>query len=218
MSDQADPKTRDDQAGEQARGDRAEAVVPRDAAAPQETPESVEPDAAGATAASPEPVDPDATGPLDDAGVPADQRNDPDVFSWHPEYSGQHARQVTEDLARQIASDQRQHALAMDGAEEAEHDALVSVVELERKWGVYDFDWADQDADALATRIVAFELERERRQEMISWAVYRADAPVAPLNDAGEPAASELSTGIKAVSLLVVVLLIVIILLAVWAL
>lgn len=139
-------------------------------------------------------------------------------FAWHPEYAGQNVSQVREDLARQIAGDQRQHALAMEGAEEAEHDALVSVVELERRWGVYDFDWAEQEADELATRIVAFELERERRQEMISWAEYRAERAAGDVGDSGDPPASELSTGIKAVALLVVVLLIVVILLAVWAL
>lgn len=121
------------------------------------------------------------------------------------------------DLAQQIASDQRQHQLAMDGADEAEHDALASVVSLERKWGVYDFDWADQDPEALAARIVAFEHEREHRHEMISWADYRAEGygQETPADAADRPA-PELSTGIKALSLLLVVLLIVVILLAVW--
>ena len=92
------------------------------------------------------------------------------------------------------------------------------MVELERKWGVYDFDWAEQDADALASRIVAFEQERERRQELISWAEYRAENAGEVAGGYGDPPAAELSTGIKAVSLLLVVLLILVILLAVWAL
>jgi len=151
----------------------------------------------------------------------ADQKageNGSEEFTWHPEYAGRAVSEVRDELARQIASDQRQHALAMEGAEEAEHDALASVVELERRWGVYDFDWAEQDATALASRIVAFEQERERRQEMISWADYRAESLVDSSGGAGEPESGELSTGIKAASLLVVVLLIVIILVAVWAL
>lgn len=139
-------------------------------------------------------------------------------FVWHPEYAGQTVDQVKVDLTQQIASDQRQHALAMDGAEASEHDALASVVDLERRWGVYDFGWAEQDAEGLATRIVAFEQERERRREMISWSDYRAEPGHGGLTDAGEVPPAELSTGIKAISLLVVVLLIAIILLAVWAL
>jgi hypothetical protein len=118
------------------------------------------------------------------------------------------------------AADQRQHRLAMEGAEESEQDALASVVSLERKWGVYDFDWAEQDASELARRILAFEQERERRNELITWAEYRTgggsgDAVAA---DAGERPAPELSSGAKALSLLLVVLLIALILIAVWAL
>jgi hypothetical protein len=142
-----------------------------------------------------------------------------DTFTWHPEYAGKTAEQVEADLAQQIASDQRQHRLAMDGAEEAEHDALASVVSLERKWGVYDFDWAEQDPEELASRIVDFEQERETRQEMISWSEYRAEGYSQDgAADSSDRPAPELSTGIKAMSLLLVVLLILVILLAVWAL
>ena len=155
---------------------------------------------------------------MSDQAEPQVDEQRTETFTWHPEYAGQSVSQVREDLARQIAGDQRQHALAMEGAEEAEHDALASVVELERRWGVYDFDWAEQDAALLAARIVAFEQERERRQELISWADYRAENAGVVAGESNEPTASELSTGIKAVSLLVVVLLIVVILLAVWAL
>lgn len=142
-----------------------------------------------------------------------------DQFTWHPEYAGKQVSEVREELARQIASDQRQHSLAMEGAEEAEQDALASVVSLERRWGVYDFDWADQDANALADRIVAFELERERRREMLTWADYRTEGYAqTERHETHDRPAPELATGVKALSLLLVVLLILLILLSVWAL
>lgn len=136
-------------------------------------------------------------------------------FAWHPEYAGKSVDEVQRELAYQIEGDQRQHRLAMDGAEEAEHDALASVVSLERRWGPYSFDWADQDADALAARIVAFEWERERRHEMISWSEYRAtvEAPDEHLSDI--TTSTELTTTMKGVSLLVLVLVIVLILVVV---
>ena len=142
-----------------------------------------------------------------------------DPFRWHPEYASKRYDEVQADLASEIASDQKAHRLAMEGAEDAEQDALVSVVNLERKWGPYDFDWAEQDPNDLAARIVAFERERERRQEMITWSDYRAESTEeGELNDAGESPAPDLSTSMKAVSLIIVALLILVILLAVWAL
>jgi hypothetical protein len=142
-----------------------------------------------------------------------------ETFTWHPDHAGKTAEQVRSELTREIAADQRQHSLAMEGAEESEQDVLASVVSLERKWGVYDFDWADQDAGELADRIVAFELERERRQQMLTWADYRAEGYAhGDAREGGERTAPELGTGAKALSLLLVVLLIVLILLAVWAL
>jgi hypothetical protein len=145
-----------------------------------------------------------------------DQRSD--TFVWHPDHAGKTADEVRAGLAQEIASDQRQHRLALDGAEESEQDALASVVSLERKWGPYDFDWAEQDPEYLAARITEFEQERERRRQMLSWEEYRTGAgDHGVAHEAGERPA-ELSTGTKALSLLLVVLLIVIILLAVWAL
>ncbi len=121
-------------------------------------------------------------------------------------------------LAQDIAADQRQHRLAMEGAEESEQEALASVVGLERKWGKFDFDWAEQEPESLADRIFDFERERERRQQLISWSEYRdADVELDEAQSAGERPA-ELSTSAKGLSLLLVVLLIVVILLAVWAL
>jgi hypothetical protein len=141
-----------------------------------------------------------------------------DTFVWHPELKGKTVGEVRAALAQDIAADQRQHRLAMDGAEESEQEALASVVSLERKWGQYDFDWAEQDPERLAERIIEFERERERRQELISWSDYRnADVELDEAQVAGERPA-ELSTGAKSLSLLLVILLIVVILLAVWAL
>lgn len=104
-----------------------------------------------------------------DAGTPI-----PGAFSWHPEYKGQTFDTLERDLATEIARDQRQYQLALEGAEQSEHESLSSVVELERRWGNYAFDWAEMDAKELARRIVTFERERERRQELISFADYRA--------------------------------------------
>lgn len=139
----------------------------------------------------------------------------PQRFTWHPEYAGKTVYEVRQELASQIDADQRQHRLAMEGAEEAEHDALASVMDLERRWGKYDFDWAEQDAGALAARITAFEQERERRHEMISWTNYRAsvEAPDEHLSEI--TTSSELSTRMKGISLAVLVVIIVVILLAV---
>jgi hypothetical protein len=145
-------------------------------------------------------------------------RDDTERFEWHPEYSGRSVDEVHRELEEQIAVDQRQYSIAMDGAEEAEHDALTSVVGLERRWGPYDFGWAEQEAKDLARRIVDFEQERERRQEMISWREYRESSGSAGMTDSGESPPAELSTNMKAISLGLVVLLIAVILLAVWVL
>lgn len=96
------------------------------------------------------------------------------TFSWHPTYAGQTFDLVQRGLASDIARDQRQYHLALEGAEQSEHESLSSVVELERRWGNYAFDWAEMDANELAARIVSFERDRERRQELISFADFRA--------------------------------------------
>jgi len=95
-------------------------------------------------------------------------------FVWHPVYAGKSFAQVQNELAEEIARDQRSYKLAIDGAELSEHDSLVTVVELERRWSAYEFDWSEMDAKALAQRIVKFEQECERRQETLSFADYRA--------------------------------------------
>ncbi len=95
-------------------------------------------------------------------------------FIWHPDYKGKSFQQVQRELQGEIGRDQRSHHLALEGAEQAEHDALATIVELERRWGRYDFDWAEMDPAALAERVVTFEREREKRREMISFDQYRA--------------------------------------------
>ena len=105
-------------------------------------------------------------------------------FSWHPVYAGKTYAQVQNELANEIARDQRAYKLAMDGAEASEHDSLITVVELERRWSEYEFDWSEMDAKALAQRIVKFEQECERRQERLSFADYRASGAL--LEDTAE--------------------------------
>jgi hypothetical protein len=95
------------------------------------------------------------------------------VFEWHPEYQGRRLDEVTRDLATDIERDQRAYELALTGAEESEHDALASVVDVERRWSPYDFGWHESDPRDLARRIAAFEWEREQRNEMFSWQEYR---------------------------------------------
>lgn len=100
-------------------------------------------------------------------------------FIWHPVYKGRSFQEVQRELQEEIRRDQRSHHLALEGAEQAEHDALTSIVELERRWGTYDFDWAEMDAGVLAVRVVTFEREREKRREMISFDEYRASGALA---------------------------------------
>ncbi len=190
-----------------------ESRAPDAVTAEEETPAAAEAEAVETEAA--ESVETTVTAPGVEA-APGDQRSD--TFTWHPEHRGKSFDEVRAALAQDIAADQRQHRLAMEGAEESEQEALASVVGLERKWGKYDFDWAEQEPDALADRIVDFERERERRHQMISWSDYRdGDVEIDEALAAGERPA-ELSSSAKGLSLLLVVLLIVVILLAVWAL
>jgi alkanesulfonate monooxygenase SsuD/methylene tetrahydromethanopterin reductase-like flavin-dependent oxidoreductase (luciferase family) len=137
---------------------------------------------------------------------------EPDVFTWHPKYKGQEVERVRRDLRDEIGRDQRQYALSLEGAEQAEHDSLSTVVELERRWGSYDFDWAETDPQELADRIIQFELERDSRQELISFSDYRAE-----LDDSGEEVTPELAWKTKPVLITAALgaLVVIIILLAV---
>ena len=102
-------------------------------------------------------------------------------FQWHPVYKGQALGAVTERLRGDLAHDQRAYALALEGAEEHEDAALASVIELEKRWGEYDFGWAEIDPKVLADRIVEFEWAREKRQELFPFSEFRASQqPAAP--------------------------------------
>ena len=94
-------------------------------------------------------------------------------FVWHPVYGGKSVAEAGSEIRAEIASDQRQYALALEGAEGHENSALRSVIELDRKWSDYDMGWAEADPGELAARVLAFEQERERRQQMIPFADYR---------------------------------------------
>lgn len=137
-----------------------------------------------------------------------------DGFLWHPAYTGKSAASVRATIASELASDQRAHALTLEGAEEHEGDSLASIIALDRKWGPYDLNWAESSPEELADRIVAFELARERRQELISYAAYR-DAAIADETSSETDAAggqrleSPMARGI-------VVLVVALILVALW--
>jgi hypothetical protein len=132
-------------------------------------------------------------------------------FVWHPEYKGKSVAAVRSSLALEIASDQRAYALTLDGAEEHEGDSLTSIIALERKWGPYDLNWAESDPNQLADRIVVFEQERERRQELIPYATFRDQVnPPDPAAYADPVAAQRLESpfarGLVVLLLLVIVL------------
>lgn len=107
------------------------------------------------------------------------------AFTWHPEYQGRTRDSVVRDLAAAIAQDQRQYELALSGAEQEEHQALASIMELEKRWSQFTFDWADSDPNTLAEQVTDFELERDRRREMISYATYRDESRLRPDVPAG---------------------------------
>lgn len=99
-------------------------------------------------------------------------------FTWHPRYAGRLLLDVREEVVRDVSADQRAYALAMEAAEAREDDALASVLRLERRWGPYDLNWADADPEQLADRIVRWEWERERRQELFPFSEVRAQTPL----------------------------------------
>ena len=105
---------------------------------------------------------------------------DPDRFAWHPRYRGRSLAEARAEIERELTSDQRAYGLALEGAERHENAALASVIELERKWGPFDLDWAESDPAALAERVAAFEQAREQRQEMVPYATYRDELDPTP--------------------------------------
>jgi hypothetical protein len=98
-------------------------------------------------------------------------------FTWHPVYAGRLVMDVRDELKREIGADQRAWNLALEGAEDHEADALESVKRLEKRWSEFDLGWAESDPGELADRILAWEWERERRQEMFPYREMRAAAP-----------------------------------------
>lgn len=135
-------------------------------------------------------------------------------FTWHPIYAGKSYDQVRSDLIDDISRDQRSYTLAMDGAEASEHDSLTAIVELERRWSDYEFDWAEADPAQLADRILTFEKVREERKEEISFADYRASGALMESPKAAQAAPST-SLPVMKIGAAILVLLIVIFMLVV---
>ena len=87
-------------------------------------------------------------------------------FVWHPEYAGRLVVDVRQQLISEIEADQRAYALALEAAEAREDDALATVLRIEKRWSPFDLGWAESDSGELADRILAWEWEREKRQEL----------------------------------------------------
>ncbi len=134
-----------------------------------------------------------------------------EAFAWHPVYKGQTPASVQSSLATEIGSDQRAYALTLEGAEEHEGDSLSSIISLDRKWCPFDLNWAETNPNELAARIVAFERERDRRNDLISYAMYRNSTFVTDVAEYPEPSASQRleSPLARGVVVLVVILLLV---------
>lgn len=94
-------------------------------------------------------------------------------FTWHPVYAGRTVFDVREELVREIGADQRAYTLALEGAEEHEADSLATVMRLEKTWSGFDLGWAEADPGQLADRILQWEWERERRQELFPYSEMR---------------------------------------------
>lgn len=139
-------------------------------------------------------------------------------FAWHPAWTGQDAATVRRHLAADARSDQRAYALALEGAERHENDALASTVALDRKWGGLSLDWADADADALAGAMLAAEWEREQRREMTPLADLRdmVDRPLLAPGADDPPEKSLRLTDPAARRWVLLAVLLLVILLVVW--
>jgi len=116
----------------------------------------------------------------DAANNPGSDGATPDQFIWHPEYRGQLVAEVRSSIRADIAHDQRAYHLAMEGAEQQEQAVLASVIDLEKRWGTFNLDWSEADPGTLADEVVAFELERERRQELFSYHEFRRQRTAKP--------------------------------------
>ena len=126
----------------------------------------------------------------DDGRSGRGERVDERRFEWHPTYAGRTLDEVTASLRDELGRDQRAYALVLEGAEEQEGAALASVLELEKRWGEFDFGWAETDPAVLADRIAAFEWERESRRALFPFEEYRRSAP-APVRVPGSGAGGD---------------------------
>jgi hypothetical protein len=90
------------------------------------------------------------------------------VFSWHPDYQGCSVEKVRRDMIDEIRRDQRAYELALQAAEQNESASLQSIMKLDNRWSSYDFGWVEADPEQLTNFVMSVELERERRQEMVS--------------------------------------------------
>ena len=112
-------------------------------------------------------------------------------FAWHPTYQGRTVGQVRDELRLEVQRDQRQYRLSMEGAEDHEQRVLATVLDLEKKWGTFDFGWAETDPADLAARVAAFEKARDDRRELIPYASYRDSLTTAtPVTRATRPAST----------------------------
>jgi len=132
-------------------------------------------------------------------------------FIWHPVYKGKSFQQVQREVQEEIRRDQRSHHLALEGAEQSEHDSLSKIVELERRWGTYDFDWAEMDPALLAERVVTFEREREKRRELISFDDYRTSGALSGgAGGAGDGRSGGMLIRLLAIAAIVIVAIVII--------
>lgn len=108
-------------------------------------------------------------------------------FTWHPEYIGKSFESVRRDLIDDITRDQRAYHQALEEAEKEEFGAFNSVRELEKRWSEYDFGWFDVPPESLANKILAFERDRDGRQELFGWQEWKAESAPQPV-EATSPA------------------------------
>ena len=99
-----------------------------------------------------------------------------DRFAWHPRYGGKTLQQVADALREELERDQRAYRLALEGAEEHEHEVLAAVLDLEKKWGTFDLDWSIAEPVELAGKIAAYEMECDRRRELLAYQDFRERA------------------------------------------
>lgn len=88
------------------------------------------------------------------------------IFVWHPIYKGRDVASVRREVLDEVRRDQRAYELSLEAAEQDESASLQAIVKLDSRWCAYDLGWTEANVDQLSDRVIAIELERERRQEM----------------------------------------------------